>query len=515
MQKKDNILWKLFALSWVLLVASCQSDEGLPFEEGGTSLRLTIRCAENSKTTRGVEDLDDDGTVTDEEMYVDGQKMYRLAVFILENNTVVASTVLETGDSRFAGDNKEATVSFGNLDYSKNYTVYAVANYGDYAGLTGNLQGLDESNVAGGLDVRASSDNICSSRTPYPLTMTKNVSLMPGTNNISGELTRTFARIRVNVRNQSAMNDLYITDFSFSQKFTQSSADLFEEGGTADVSPVVTSEDAVTPFVENMMIAKISDDGKVNETTIFDTYLLESTGGDYNYTLGLKYDGGTKEEYRVSDTPVRDSDDIEDGAMYVMYNTQSGRYLYANGNSVGAGSAYQTNGELNHNYVWRFNNTSGDRYTIESMGATGYFMQSSAVSSDRVPLSVNPGSSDYFSASTNDDYIRLQSTRYNYYIYVNGSTVSGNRATSSTQRRRTYFYLYKVEKVQVSADIEHNETIPVRVVDKVTGEALPLTAIRRNDFIEILVNVTYNEKSGDVEFEVSGWDDVNGEITFD
>ena len=61
----------------------------------------------------------------------------------------------------------------------------------------------------------------------------------------------------------------------------------------------------------------------------------------------------------------------------------------------------------------------------------------------------------------------------------------------------------------------YEETIPIRIIDKNTGEASPLTAIKRNDFINILVNVTYNEKKGTIEFEVSDWDKVNGDVTFD
>jgi hypothetical protein len=39
--------------------------------------------------------------------------------------------------------------------------------------------------------------------------------------------------------------------------------------------------------------------------------------------------------------------------------------------------------------------------------------------------------------------------------------------------------------------------------------------LSRNDFVNILVNVSYNDKSGDVEFEVSDWNEVEGDVTFD
>jgi hypothetical protein len=39
--------------------------------------------------------------------------------------------------------------------------------------------------------------------------------------------------------------------------------------------------------------------------------------------------------------------------------------------------------------------------------------------------------------------------------------------------------------------------------------------LSRNDFVNILVNVSYNDKSGGIEFEVSDWDEVEGDVTFD
>lgn len=511
-----NILHNILLICCVLLLTACRNND-FPHSEEGTSLHLIIKNTENTIRTRGVEDLNDDGNISDNELYVDGQKMYRLIVFIVDGNNVVSSTILEADDERFSNNNSEATVSFINLDYSKRYKLYAVANYGNYEGIEGNLSDISEEEIIAGHTVTASGNNVCPNNTPYPLTLQKDINLTPGTNYVSGELTRTYARLRINVRNQSSMNDLYITNLSFPQKFTQKSADLFTEGGTASVAPVVTSGDAVTPFVPNIMIPKLNDTGSANEKTIFDTYMLESNGGTYNYTLALKYEGGTEEVYNVSNTAINNANNIEDGAMYVIYNTNSGRYLYANGSSVGTSTSYQTNGELNHNYVWRFNRSSStNRYTIESMGATGYFMQSSQVSTSKaIPLTVTPGSSDYFTASTSSNYIRLQSTKSNYYLSVNNNTATGNSSTSTNGLRRNNFYLYKVNKEYVTADITHQETIPIRIVDKTTGEASQITSIRRNDFIEILVNVTYNEKTGNVEFEVSDWDEVNGEVTFD
>lgn len=509
---RRHFLHTLLLFCCVLGIISCQQQD-CPQPQGSASLFLSVKSP-YTDISRGVQDLNDDGIVSDEELYLDGQKMYRLGVFLMDGNSVVAFTVLESDDTRFTNDNTEAVVSFENLNYSKTYELYAVANYGDHGVLKGNLPSVSSGNIASELKVTSSSDNICHKDTVYPISLRREVKLNPGVNTINGELLRTYARLRINVRNQSAEKNLYITQLSFPSKFVQKSADLFSEGGTASASPVVTSTGAIVPFEQDKEIAKITDAGTVNEATIFDTYLLESNGGSYDYTLGLKYSGGIVENvYTVNTTTINDHSKIEDDAMYVIYHKNTKKYLFANGNSVGSGDSYLTNGQLNHNYVWKFNETGDNMYTIESMGASGYYMQSSGIDGNRVPLVVN-ASSDYFTASTSSNTIYLKSTAtnrwgYAYYMAVNGTIVCGNTSGNG-------FYLYKVEATSGAAGvIQKVASIPINIVDKVTGEAKPLQTIRRNDFIDILVNVTYNEKAGDIEFKVSDWDVVDGDVTFD
>ena len=277
----------LYVLCAMLLVGGCTE---LAPETGmgqGTSLTLMLRNGEARLETRGVQDLDDDGQVSPLEEVVDGRRMYRLAVYLVSDGTVVASEVLEDNDPRFGAGNAEATVSFGNLDYSKPYQLYAVANYGEYDSQTsGHLSAITD--VTGNMQVTSSATSaLCPKATPYPLTLKKEIALQPGTNFVSGELVRTYARVRINIRNQSKA-DLQITKLSFADRFTQSTAPLFGEGGTANATPSVTSGDAVTPFVKDMIIPGIGEGNSVTESTIFDAYMLESNGGRYQYPLGVK-----------------------------------------------------------------------------------------------------------------------------------------------------------------------------------------------------------------------------------
>ena len=512
------ILRNIFLWCGMLLMAACQADDlgGEVSPQGGTTLRFVVKGqAPVVPSVRGVEDLDDNGTVTAEEQILDGQRMYRLMVCMVESGRVISFVTLEEDDARFRNNNTEAEVEFVNLDYSKTYELYAVANYGNHGALTGALANMTSSTVLSPPQLNASSDNICNVTSVYPLSLKQQVRLNPGENTVSGELKRTYARLRINVRNQSAEGDLTVTALTFPTRFTRKSVNLFTEGGAAELAPVATSAGAVTPFVTNLQIPKIADDGSVSETTIFDTYLLESDGGTYNYSLGLKYTGGEVEKYVVEDKAITKLADIKDGEMYVMYSSNSGRYLYANGNSVASGSSYLTNNELNHNYVWKFTRTNDyyNYYAIESMGATGYFMQSSNVSNSRVPLVVNPGSSDYFTVTTSGSNLRFRSTKSQYFLSVNGSSVVGHNSSSNQDRRN--FTLYRVVKQSEAGSVSRTVTVPINIVNSTTGVSSPLTAIRRNDFVEAVVNVSYNEKTGDIDFEVLDWDKVNGDVTFD
>ena len=502
----------LYVLCGMLLVGGCTE---LAPETGmgqGTSLTLMLRNGEARLETRGVQDLDDDGQVSPLEEVVDGRRMYRLAVYLVSDGTVVASEVLEDNDPRFGAGNAEATVSFGNLDYSKPYQLYAVANYGEYDNQTsGHLSAITD--VTGNMQVASSATSaLCPKATPYPLTLKKEIALQPGTNFVSGELVRTYARVRINIRNQSKA-DLQITKLSFADRFTQSTAPLFGEGGTANATPSVTSGDAVTPFVKDMTIPGIGEGNSVTESTIFDAYMLESNGGRYQYTLGVKYGGGVSETvYTVDGNYITNPNSVVNGGLYVVYSTNAGRYLYDNGsNNLSVTSSYNTGGELNHNCVWRFIQVSDNDYRIESMGRSGYYIRSSAVKNNAVPMTSTAGDNDYFTLSQSGSYMYMRSTSGYYYLAVNNNNAPVGAYSGNSRR----FRLYRVNATTVNSDVTHEAAIPITTIDKETGENVPMQKLSRNDFVNILVNVSYNDKSGDVEFEISDWNEVEGDVTFD
>ena len=508
---KRRLLPFLVLLCAICLMGACDVKDIDSNPSAGTSLCISFRSERALPETRGIEDLDDDGTVSELEEIVDGRRMYRLAVFLVSDNNVVASAVLLDGDSRFANESTEATVTFEDLDYSKSYQLYAVANYGNTdSGANGHLPSFTNPTIQTNVTASTAS-KLCNSKTPYPLSLKKDIVLQPGVNTVYGELTRTYARMRINIRNQSNYN-LKVTQLDFADKFTQSTADLFQPGGTANAKPDATSADAVTPFVPNTIIPMFEAAGKVSEATVFDGYMLESNGGNYSYTLGLEYsDGEAEKNYEVSSNYINTTAGIQDGELYVIYSTNTRKYLYANStSSVALGESFYSAGDqLNHNYVWRLKKVSGNNYNIESLGASGYYMKGSGLTTSTLPLTSVAAASDYFTISQNSSYLFFKSTTSRgYYISASGNNVLGS--TTGNGRR---FRLYKV--TTTNDVVTHKETIPIKTIDKTNGEAIPMQRINRNDFINILVNVSYNDNVGKLEFEVSDWDEVKGDVTFE
>lgn len=505
-----------FVLIGIIFV-SCNEDIGILENNEGLSASLTMTfCVPGDEMqTRGLTDLDDDGTITEAEKNMDGSRMFSLAVFIVDsqNEIVAKKTTLSNGEVSFTQNNTQATVAFTNLNYGETYQLLAIANFGEGAHYQ-IANNVDATTLLNGTVSTSSSGYICPNGTPYPLTLKKEIVLQPGVNTISGELVRTFARIRITVRNQSSTNDLQIKNLSFPEQFTYHTANLFETGGNVLSQPLVSHTGAVNAFTGTpaapLVIGK--NEGEVKSATIFDAYLLESNGGKYEYTLNLKYEGATETVYTVANSYITNPNDMIDRGLYVIYNTNARKYLYDNGTATLASvSSYLSDGKLNHNCVWRFVKTSGNNYKIESMGRSGYFIKSSGIKNNTVPMTSVASNTDYFTLSQSSSYMYMRSTSSSYFLAVNNNSTPIGSSSGNSRR----FRLYRVDATTENRDVLHEATIPISTIKPETGESAPITAINRNDLINILVNVSYSEKLGEFKFEVTNWDTGGGDVTFD
>lgn len=513
----------LLYLLTLLLCIACQQDDILPdVSHRGTSLTITFRAPSHS--TRGIQDLDDDGNVTEAELMRDGQKMYRVSVYLVSGGVVERHQQLEY--AQLNDDKTEATVTFDQLDYTKAYQLYAVANHGDYTAtgvsLKGYLSDLSDNQSPQSVTLSTGSTNyICDKAKVYPLTLHKEIHLNPGANTVSGELVRTFARVRINVRNQSTSNDLQLTSLTF-PAMAQASTNIFAPAASTNYAPVSTSAYAITPFEANMNLAKVTD-GNVTEETIFDAYILEGTGGTYSFDLGLKYvDQVASEEYTTDEVDVTQKDKIVANAMYILYqpNGTNAGYVYANGteNLKWSGNYKDSEGKINPNYVWRFEKLEGqeDKYALASMGSSGYYIKSEGISSSsKIPLT-DEKLNHYFTVGKSGNKLTFKTSSSSwtgaaFYLYNYG----GNEVWAYTSG--SDYILYKVTYQGGSSSTvkaESTPTIPINIIDNKTGVASPLTSIKRNDFIEITVNASFNEQQGAIGFNTTNWQEGGGDVTF-
>ena len=164
--------------------------------------------------------------------------------------------------------------------------------------------------------------------------------------------------------------------------------------------------------------------------------------------------------------------------------------------NVELGTSYGTDAAIDPNYVWEFErpNSSADNFSffIKSMGVPGSYLHSSQASANTTLLTDTPSSSDYFQLDTQTD--RLVLFKGNYYLAVDNNRLYWHTGRINGNRTIQQFCFYEVSGLAQSAvsSITHSETIPI----KINGEAL--TAINRNDFINIVVNVNYSGRSRQV-----------------
>ena len=110
-----------------------------------------------------------------------------------------------------------------------------------------------------------------------------------------------------------------------------------------------------------------------------------------------------------------------------------------------------------------------------------------------------------WSFSDNNSAMRISYYNYStYYLVVEDS----NLKYTNNKNESSNFIFYPITNSSKTI------TIPISVIDKQTGEANPITAIKRNDFINVLVTVSYNPVAGNFEFVVEDWNEGGGNVEF-
>ena len=511
MKKVRNFLGMVLLLIWG--ITSCQ-QEGLG-ETDKVSLVVNLgspKVIVNSRAT-GDDDL------------VDGNRFYRVTLLIVDaNQRLVAmkdwtdiQTTLPTS----------VTTTFKNLQPSTTYRMIVVANYSAYGSWNGLSDFPGLSNLTVGSDISttltalnnyvlpsAGADYVVA-KNPQPLSLVQEFTTPAGGGlELSGELMRTYARLRIEISNRSENYSLSVNSLKFgsnTSKFGYQTEPLMMVGDNqipvSDGKLNEASSDAITPFVALEVPALHDEAG--NMKVAFDGYLYEckNTAG-FEYSINVAYPISSTTTKTVYQKGTGTTQPYQTGYYMIGYGNNN-YYLTANGDAVigtqVANNITQLDETQYGQVIWYIEKTStGYYYTFKSI-LNNKFVELYA-SGLRLSSNASSWGFDY-----NKPWAYYNNGRNYAYLYANNSKVSSSNYNNATEFT---FYPLTPQTAQgtTSGYTDKNFNIPLQTI--VDGVAEQTHIIRRNDFIDVLVTVSYNENTGKIDFHVEDWSKKEGNVEF-
>lgn len=382
---------------------------------------------------------------------------------------------------------------------------------------------------------------------PMPLVAVEDIEVEPGFNHKSLQMKRCYSRVRITVVNNSAC-ELTVHSLSFCDKFTKTKTYLFDNpsdpdrcfnltgalSGATEHAPDATDAYALKSFSTDTVIPHLGGSGD-NTVLLFDSYILENRdlSNPLTYTLNLEYVGQIgrpyyEYTYTLESPPTAitepSSSEIEDGGFYLMKNQiVESRFLYNNGSSVGTYTGVNSGNNVSvsslpdplpEELVWKLESTgTANEYYIKTPGTTPYYMDNPGSNVALVPMK-----GTYFTLlsgnSGNNIAMKSSSSSANY-INVNGANQDQVMGWTDADGGSQYqFYKVLQNSIDKVTPVTYNKQITLTSIDPITAAVSPVNTINRNDFINIVVTVSFNKDAGELEFEVSEWKNKSGEITF-
>lgn len=371
-----------------------------------------------------------------------------------------------------------------------------------------------------------------------PLSSTHVLNLISGENRATTELKHTCARVRVELRNYSDV-PLTINDLSFSNNFTQSICYLFSRADGENYAiendhygkgaPVVTDDNAITAFTPGRILTK--EDGT---TTLFDGLIYESRDltNNYTYAIDVSYKGeGDLHNYTLKGNgqAVTTPDDVAaQGPYFLIRRSSAFSYLYVENDKVYASTGSYTPQEIldrcqqnnyYYNYVWELV-PSGSSYRLRNV-QTGDYIENVQYNRQEYEYyrlgTTEESGADSFTLETNNGFLLFRSDYYRNHFWY-GNAYINTRGTDNTlvvgwneTGEWSQFALYPLD---AHRSLNAYNEVVLRTIDKTSGVVSDVHEIERNDYIRILVEVSYNPDKGDFDFNVNDWETGGDEITF-
>lgn len=474
-----------------------------------------IGCSKNPHATEsGSGNIEISITLPATKSAKSGDEIKSLRIWLVDKDGKIARVITSATGSPATGEDGitmtgvgTASAQFINVERAS-YTLYFVAN----------------SDALSSYTAGATIDDAFKKATIYeygingmPLSVVKEIHVVPGKNKVSASLVRICAKIHVTVRNSTLDKMIWIKDISLNDirpdKTYLFEQDSFFPGAVYEELEKMTTAIGLAPNTEMTCPA---------------VYLFET-----DKALGIKIRGGVFADTQTSEPNVitkdissysfeEKSESLEEGIQYLVMN-KSMRYLLKGHHtgSVGIDFLASGDGPKNHllassdieDYIWIYESKLvwGYYFDLKNIGQNKYLRNSSG------KLYLNTSIDDFTFIGDKTNGYTISSG--NNYIWNNAGTLDFNNRGKSPHYQ---WYFYKVNSVTTKEEVFDGAEALINYsnndlshIDPDLGVAVPLQRIKRNESIDIRVNIFFNKNTGKLNFETEIWKTVDNETTFD
>lgn len=479
-----------------------------------------IGCSKNPHATEsGSGNIEISITLPSTKSARSGDEIKFLRIWLVDKDGKIVRVITSAAGSPATGEDGitigagTASARFFNVERAS-YTLYFVANSDALSSYTAGAT-IDNAFKNATIDYEYGIYGM-------PLSVVKEIHVVPGKNMISASLVRICAKIHVTVRNSTLDKMIWIKDISLND-ISPDKTYLFEQDSF--------SPEAVYEELEKMTTVIGLEPN--TEMTYPAVYLFET-----DKAPGIKIRGGvfagTQTEKPGVTTQTISSYSFEEtseslnpntGDQYLVMN-KSMRYLLKGHKSGSVGIDFLASGDgpKNHllassdieDYIWTYESQymwspPKRYYDLKNLGQGKYLRNASG------KLNLGTSIDDFsFNGNTTNEYTISSGSNY---IWNNAGFLDFNNKGKSPQNQ---WYFYKVNSVSTTEEVFDGAEALINYddddlshIDPDLGVAVPLQRIKRNESIDIRVNIFFNKNTGKLNFETEIWKTVDNETTFD
>lgn len=479
-----------------------------------------IGCSKNPHATEsGSGNIEISITLPSTKEARSGDEIKSLRIWLVDKNGKIVRVIARgfTSDDESPAEGVDgitmgvgtASAQFVNVERAS-YTLYFVAN----------SDALSSYTVGKTIDDKFKNATIDYEYGIYgmPLSVVKEIHVVPGKNMISASLVRICAKIHVTVRNSTLDKMIWIKDISLNDISPDKSylfeQDSFFPGASYDELVKITTPIGIKPN---------------KEMTYPAVYLFETDKAPGIKIRGGVFDGKQTEEPGVT-TQTISSYSFEEtseslypntGNQYLVMN-KSMRYLLKGHKSGAVAIDFLASGDGPKNHLLASSDIEDYLWTYESKYTTWYY--------DLKNIGQNKylrNSSGKLNLGTSIDNFSFGGDKTNGYTISSGGNYIWNNAGSlnfnaNGKSPQNQWYFYKVTSVSTTEEVFAGAEALINYadddlnhIDPDLGVVVPLQRIKRNESIDIRVNIFFNKNTGKLDFKTEIWKTVDNETTFD